>query len=167
MIAQASRSVSPLAVVLLDLDHFKQINDVCGHDRGDDVLAAVGAVLQTSLRTSDFAGRFGGEEFLLLFADSGREGALRAAEKVRTAIEGIKVAGVDRAITASLGIAVMPDHAADPDGLLRQADRALYSAKAAGRNRTHVVSVDEHEPASTDGRTRDDVQAAVVAQPVD
>jgi diguanylate cyclase (GGDEF)-like protein len=139
MIAQASRSLNPLAAVLLDLDHFKQINDVYGHDRGDEVLAAVGAVLASSMRASDFAGRYGGEEFLLLLAETSVEGAATTAEKIRLAIAGIKVVGIDRSISASLGIAVMPDHAIDADGLLRQADRALYVAKAAGRNQTSVV----------------------------
>jgi diguanylate cyclase (GGDEF)-like protein len=139
MIAQASRSLNPLAAVLLDLDHFKQINDVYGHDRGDEVLAAVGAVLASSTRASDFAGRYGGEEFLLLFAETSVEGAVAAAEKIRVSIAGIKVVGIDRGISASLGIAVMPDHAVDADGLLRQADRALYIAKAAGRNQTSIV----------------------------
>jgi diguanylate cyclase (GGDEF)-like protein len=125
--------------VLLDLDHFKQINDVYGHDRGDEVLAAVGAVLASSIRASDFGGRYGGEEFLLLFANTSAEGAVEVAEKVRVAISGIKIASIDRPITASLGVAVMPDHATDAEALLRQADRALYSAKAAGRNQTTLV----------------------------
>ena len=146
MIAQASRSLDPLGVVLLDLDHFKQIKDVYGHDRGDEVLAAVGASLLSSTRSSDFAGRFGGEEFLLLLANTGVEGALVIAEHVRAAIAAINIAGIDRRISASLGVAVMPDHAADAAALLRQADRALYSAKADGRDRTTVVQTDKHHP---------------------
>jgi diguanylate cyclase (GGDEF)-like protein len=161
MIAQASRSVAPLAAILLDLDHFKQINDLYGHDRGDEVLAAVGAVLGSSMRSSDFAGRLGGEEFLILLADTGRDGAVRAAEKARAAVGNIKIAAIDRKISASLGIAVMPDHAVDAEGLLRQADRALYSAKAAGRDQTMVVagndSVQAVDPASVeaDAKTAD------------
>jgi diguanylate cyclase (GGDEF)-like protein len=169
MIAQASRSLNPLAAVLLDLDHFKQINDVYGHDRGDEVLAAVGAVLATSMRASDFAGRYGGEEFLLLLAETGVEGAATTAEKIRLSIAGIKVVGIDRGISASLGIAVMPDHAVDADALLRQADRALYVAKAAGRNQTSVVdnpsggqpsSVQEPSRNGVNGVTTPDVHAA-------
>jgi diguanylate cyclase (GGDEF)-like protein len=112
---------------------------VYGHDRGDEVLAAVGAVLASSTRASDFAGRYGGEEFLLLLAETSVDGAAAVAEKIRMSIAGIKVVGIDRDISASLGIAVMPDHAIDADGLLRQADRALYIAKAAGRNQTSIV----------------------------
>jgi diguanylate cyclase (GGDEF)-like protein len=170
MIAQASRSLNPLAAVLLDLDHFKQINDVYGHDRGDEVLAAVGAVLASSTRASDFSGRFGGEEFLLLLAETGVAGAVTIAEKIRASIGAIKVVGIDRAISASLGIAVMPDHAVDADGLLRQADRALYAAKAAGRDQTSVVdgALGDDQPTlaapSSNGST--DVQAPGASQPV-
>jgi diguanylate cyclase (GGDEF)-like protein len=135
MVAQASRSVSPLAAVMLDLDHFKQVNDVYGHEKGDEVLAAVGAALHDTLRESDFVGRYGGEEFLILLPDTDRDGATAAAETARAAVELVKVPGVDRAITASLGIAVIPDDAGDAATLLRNADKALFTAKARGRNR--------------------------------
>jgi diguanylate cyclase (GGDEF)-like protein len=141
MAAQASRTICPLAAVLLDLDHFKQLNDEYGHDRGDEALAAVGAALTSCVRASDFAGRYGGEEFLLLMPDTGKDGALQVAEKARSLIAQITLPGVDRPITASLGIAILPNDAADPETLVRQADRALYAAKAQGRNR--VVVVDE------------------------
>jgi diguanylate cyclase (GGDEF)-like protein len=139
MIAQASRSVTPLAALLLDLDHFKQVNDSFGHARGDDVLAAVGAVLRSALRESDFVARYGGEEFLILLPDTGREEALLVAEKVRAEIETITVAGVSHEITASLGLAVLPDDAGEGASLLRYADRALYAAKAHGRNRVEAA----------------------------
>jgi diguanylate cyclase (GGDEF)-like protein len=139
MIAQAGRTLSPMAVLLLDLDHFKQINDSYGHDRGDAVLAAVGDVLASALRTSDFVGRNGGEEFIALLPDTGAEGALEAAEKLRDAIARLTLPGIDRAITASVGAAVYPHTAADPESLLRLADRALYAAKAGGRNRADIA----------------------------
>jgi diguanylate cyclase (GGDEF)-like protein len=139
MVAQASRSVSPLAVMLLDLDYFKQINDRYGHSKGDEVLAAVGTCLQSALRANDFAGRFGGEEFLVLLPDTGRVSAVVVAEKVRHAIASIVVPELDRDVTASLGIAVLPDHAGHAEGLLREADHALYTAKATGRNRVAVA----------------------------
>ena len=142
MAAQAGRNVSPLAAVMLDLDHFKQINDLFGHDHGDEVLAAVGSALAGCLRESDFAGRYGGEEFLILLADSDREAALVAAERLRLAMTAVRVPGVDRAITASLGVAVMPDDAGDSAQLLRCADRALYAAKRAGRNRIETTATD-------------------------
>jgi diguanylate cyclase (GGDEF)-like protein len=139
MLAQASRTLSPLSAVLLDLDHFKQINDGYGHGAGDDVLAAVGEVLTGSLRASDFAGRHGGEEFLILLPGTDSAGALQAAEKVRVAIEKIAVSQVDRPITASLGVAAYPTDALDSDTLVRMADRALYAAKRAGRNRVELA----------------------------
>jgi diguanylate cyclase (GGDEF)-like protein len=139
MIAQAGRTLAPMSVLVLDLDHFKQINDTYGHDRGDAVLAAVGDVLAGALRTSDFVGRNGGEEFVALLPDTGADGALEAAEKLRAAIARVTLPGIDRAITASVGAAVYPHTAADPESLLRLADRALYAAKAAGRNRAAVA----------------------------
>jgi diguanylate cyclase (GGDEF)-like protein len=144
MVAQAARMVSPLSALLLDLDHFKQINDSFGHGRGDDVLAAVGSVLPSVLREADFAARYGGEEFLILLPATGHDEAALVAEKVRATIETIRVAGVNREITASIGIAAVPEDAGDADTLVRHADRALYTAKANGRNQVKVA-----EPAPT------------------
>jgi len=124
---------------MLDLDHFKQNNDRFGHDKGDDVLAAVGAALLSCLRAGDFAGRFGGEEFLILLPDTGLDGAAHVAENIRTTVAAISVPGVARDITASLGIADLLEHAGNATGLLREADRALYAAKAAGRNRAIIA----------------------------
>ncbi len=86
MVAQANRSIAPAGALMLDLDHFKQINDRFGHGKGDEVLAAVGAALPSCLRASDFAGRFGGEEFLILLPDTAVDGALQVAEKIRARI---------------------------------------------------------------------------------
>jgi diguanylate cyclase (GGDEF)-like protein len=140
MVAHASRAGAPLAAVLLDLDHFKQINDTYGHVKGDEALAAVGAVVTTSLRESDFAGRYGGEEFVLLMPDTPAAGARTIGEKLRRAIGAITIPGVDRDITASLGIAVFPDDAVDAEALIRHADRALYRAKSNGRNRLETFA---------------------------
>ena len=103
MVAHAGRSLSPVTAILLDLDHFKQINDRFGHGAGDDALAGVGDVLRSTLRTSDFAGRYGGEEFLILLPDTDHEGGLETAEKVREAVQALDIAQVDGPITASLG----------------------------------------------------------------
>ena len=100
--AQAGRSASPLALVLFDLDHFKAINDTYGHGKGDDVLAAVGAVAAGTVRASDFVGRLGGEEFAVVLPDTDRAGGVEVAEKLRAALATISVPGVDRRITASL-----------------------------------------------------------------
>jgi diguanylate cyclase (GGDEF)-like protein len=139
MTAQAGRTLSPMAVLVLDLDHFKQINDTYGHDQGDAVLAAVGEVLGRSLRTSDFVGRNGGEEFIALLPDTSADGALEAAEKLRDAISRLLLPGIDRPVTASVGAAVYPYTTADPESLVRLADRALYVAKAGGRNRVELA----------------------------
>jgi diguanylate cyclase (GGDEF)-like protein len=138
MVAQASRSVAPLSAALLDLDHFKRINDAYGHSRGDEVLAAVATVLRSSLRESDFVGRYGGEEFLLLLPDTGRDQAVVVAEKVREAVASLGLSEIAQPVTASLGVAAVPDDAGDADTLIRAADRALYAAKANGRNRVEL-----------------------------
>ncbi len=140
MLAQAGRSFDPLSVILLDLDHFKNINDTYGHDRGDEVLAAFGTRLRDVLRAGDFAGRNGGEEFVIFLPDTDRTGAVRLAEKLRTQMQGLAVRGVDRAITASFGIACFPDDAVDGATLMRSADRALYTAKSRGRDRIEASS---------------------------
>ena len=145
MVAQSSRTLKPLSALLFDLDHFKQVNDLYGHGKGDAVLAAVADAARSGIRASDFVGRYGGEEFLLLLPDTGREGALVLAEKLRAAFSALSIAGLERRVTASFGIAVMPDDAIEATELVRCADRALYAAKAAGRDR--VVSLAPAEPA--------------------
>ena len=141
--AHAIRSASALCVVLFDLDHFKKINDLFGHEKGDEVLAAVAAVIDSGVRASDFAGRYGGEEFILLLPDTGRDSACVAADKLRQSIAAIKVAGVSRPVTASFGVATLPDDATEPAFLVRAADRALYLAKARGRNRVETLAAEE------------------------
>jgi diguanylate cyclase (GGDEF)-like protein len=144
MVAQSVRTQTSLAAVLIDLDHFKQVNDLHGHDRGDDVLAAVGVALRTAVRASDFVGRYGGEEFLVLLPATDQAGAIIAGEAVRGAIAAISVPSVDRTITASAGVAVLPQDGGDAVTLFRSADRALYAAKRGGRNRLETASaVDE------------------------
>jgi diguanylate cyclase (GGDEF)-like protein len=137
MVAQAGRSKSPLGVVLLDLDRFKQINDLHGHDQGDRTLAAIAQTLTATLRASDFAARYGGEEFLILLPDTDRSGATRVAQKLRQAIEDTQLPTLG-SITGSLGVACLPQDAAEPEQLIRKADRALYLAKSRGRNRVEV-----------------------------
>ena len=149
MVAQASRSVTPLAAAMLDLDHFKQINDRFGHGKGDEVLAAVGAAIQASLRVGDFAGRFGGEEFLILLPDTGLEGAHQVAEKLRRNVATVTFPGVERPITASIGVADLLEHAGTATELVRVADRALFAAKAAGRDQVVAATNDDDADAPT------------------
>ncbi len=141
MFAQASTTRSELALLLLDLDHFKQINDERGHVVGDQVLANVGAVLRGALRARDFAGRNGGEEFAILLPDTEITAALHIAERVRAAVAEISLAGTDVAVTTSIGVAGFPDHASTPDRLERLADAALYLAKRQGRNRVELADL--------------------------
>jgi diguanylate cyclase (GGDEF)-like protein len=140
MVAQAARTISPLAALLLDLDHFKQVNDLHGHDRGDEVLAAVGVALRNVVRDSDFVGRYGGEEFLVLLPATDVDGAVQLGEALRHAIAGITLAGFDHPITASVGVALLPQDGGDAVTLFRSADRALYAAKRNGRNRLELAS---------------------------
>jgi diguanylate cyclase (GGDEF)-like protein len=141
MVAQAGRTVEPLALVLFDLDRFKQINDTFGHSRGDDVLAAVGDAAAHAVRTSDFVGRLGGEEFAVMLPGTDREGARKVAENLREAIAALAVTGIERQITASFGVAVLPEDAPEAQAILRAADRALYQAKANGRDRVELAAV--------------------------
>ena len=145
MFAQASMTVSPLGLLLLDLDHFKQINDQGGHPVGDQVLASVGAVLRSVLRARDFAGRNGGEEFAVLLPDTEVPAALEIAERVRAAVAEISVAGSDVSVTASIGVVGFPGHATSLDRLEWLADAALYLAKRQGRNRVELA-----DPAAAD-----------------
>ncbi|MBJ7355717.1 GGDEF domain-containing protein [Nocardioides sp.] len=140
MFAQSSRSANPMAVVMLDLDHFKSLNDRFGHPAGDQVLASVGTVMRATMREGDFAGRNGGEEFAVILPDTDAAGGAAVAEKLRKAIADVVVPGVDVEITASLGVAAYPEHALSPERLERLADAALYVAKRLGRNRVEVAT---------------------------
>ena len=114
MTAQALTTDQPLAALMLDLDHFKQINDTFGHAKGDQVLAMVGHAATATIRGGDFAGRYGGEEFVVLLPDTDIEHGVMVAENLRAAIAAIEVSGVERGITASVGVAVLPGDASDP-----------------------------------------------------
>jgi diguanylate cyclase (GGDEF)-like protein len=138
MVAQSSSSGSPLTALMCDLDHFKSINDRFGHDRGDEVLAAVGTVLADTVRATDFAGRYGGEEFLVLLAATDQNAGLLIAERIRVGVAAIRVPAVDQRITISVGLAIAPEHAIDAETLVRAADRALYAAKNGGRDRVET-----------------------------
>ena len=134
------------ACVMLDLDHFKSINDTWGHQAGDEVLVTTSQVMMDNARQYDEVGRFGGEEFVVLLPNIAREDALRVAERIRASIENAKIEVEGRTIpvTASLGVAYYPSpgmtHLND---LLKAADEALYRAKESGRNRVCEADVEE------------------------
>jgi diguanylate cyclase (GGDEF)-like protein/putative nucleotidyltransferase with HDIG domain len=135
-LSRALRHGRPLALALLDVDHFKAINDSLGHERGDVVLAAVAATLSDVARTEDVLARLGGDEFALLMPETDEDQALIAVERARGAIAAIDVAGSLR-VTVSAGICGL-EHAGDPDTLVRLADGALYWGKAHGRDAAWV-----------------------------
>jgi diguanylate cyclase (GGDEF)-like protein/putative nucleotidyltransferase with HDIG domain len=135
-LSRALRHGRPLALALLDVDHFKAINDSLGHERGDVVLAAVAATLSDVARTEDVLARLGGDEFALLMPETTEEEALIAVERARGAIAALGLEGGLR-VTVSAGVCGM-EHAADPDTLVRLADGALYWGKAHGRDAAWV-----------------------------
>jgi diguanylate cyclase (GGDEF)-like protein len=136
---RAKRRNDTLAVIMIDLDHFKRVNDAHGHEAGDFVLTAVAGLLRNRIRSSDIVCRYGGEEFALVLPEASLENVRLRAEDIRMAIKDLDLThqGVPLGrITASLGIALFPDHVDDPDSLMQAADAALYEAKGAGRDRT-------------------------------
>ena len=137
-LARAERSGFPVAVIMLDLDHFKRVNDERGHAAGDAVLEAIGALLKRHFRAGDVACRYGGEEFMLVLHDTQLGDARRKADTIRADVE--RSPGALSGVTASLGIAMYPDHATDPSSLMGAADGAMYEAKTAGRNRVATTS---------------------------
>lgn len=138
--AATGRSQKPLCVMLLDLDHFKRVNDHYGHDVGDLVLRLVADILKKSSRTEDFACRLGGEEFLIVCCDTDLKAALQIAERLRKTIESthLKTRGEAIQVTASIGIAERSADMADPAVLIRLADKAMYVAKNSGRNKVYA-----------------------------
>lgn len=135
-VERTRRAERPLSALMLDLDHFKKVNDELGHARGDEVLRAVARAVMDQVRRIDTVGRYGGEEFVVLLPESPKAHALVVAEKLRAAIHDLHPAGL--ALTVSIGVAAMPDDATAAADLIEAADRALFAAKRAGRDR--VVS---------------------------
>ncbi|HKW36460.1 MAG TPA: diguanylate cyclase [Burkholderiales bacterium] len=157
-LARSGRNATPVAVMLLDLDRFKGVNDSFGHEAGDLVLSAVANLLRGKVRGSDIACRYGGEEFALVLPETGLEPSARRAEDIRVAISALDLRYAGKYLgrmTASIGIALFPDHSRDADGLLRVADIALYAAKGAGRDRVVVAHGIESEMAERVGAGSD------------
>jgi diguanylate cyclase (GGDEF)-like protein/PAS domain S-box-containing protein len=137
---RAWRYKTPLSVLLLDVDKFKQFNDSFGHLAGDEVLKTVALVLQENVRVIDFVARYGGEEFAVLLPQTDVEGAMIVANRLREKIEAAK--WIDRPVTASIGVASLSETMKERAELLAAADRGLYASKEAGRNRcTHANEI--------------------------
>lgn len=137
--AVAARHQRPLAVVMIDIDHFKEVNDTLGHQAGDEVLRRLGRIVRSQRRTGDIVGRYGGEEFILLLPETRADQALEVAEHLRreVAAEVVETAAGKIPFTISAGVAQLePD--ATLDDTIRRADHAMYAAKAHGRNRVEV-----------------------------
>jgi diguanylate cyclase (GGDEF)-like protein len=137
-VKRGARTGSPLAVIIGDIDHFKQINDRHGHDVGDQVIRAVAGLLKGVARESDALGRWGGEEFLVILPDTDEAAARRLAERMRAAVEGGRMPVEGLRATVSLGVAGLLPGGSDParwQEAVRRADDAMYRAKEGGRNR--------------------------------
>ncbi|WP_374583381.1 diguanylate cyclase [Pseudoduganella sp.] len=141
-LARSARNGKPVAVVLVDLDHFKRVNDDFGHEAGDGLLREVGRILRESIRKCDIACRYGGEEMVLILPECDLENAMRRASEVREAIQSLVFSYQGRRVpaTASFGVATTMEVVdAAPEALLAAADKALYHAKRTGRNRVCSV----------------------------
>jgi diguanylate cyclase (GGDEF)-like protein len=144
-LARVRRTGSDLCLVFLDIDHFKQINDTFGHLAGDMVLRQLAEIMNSLLRKSDVLARMGGEEFLSMLPDTGREGGRLIADRLRLKVQNsaFEFEGNHIPVTVSLGVLHVDVNVTDPpDELVRKADDALYHSKNTGRNRVSVYGVD-------------------------
>jgi diguanylate cyclase (GGDEF)-like protein len=141
---RAERTGDCLSLIIVDIDHFKKINDTYGHQNGDKVLTTIADVTQAHLRCYDIAARYGGEEFVLVLPGTSLAGGTEVAERLRAEVEAISFAPpLDKlSVTISLGVALFPSPLTDDmESLIRQADEALYRAKQQGRNRVETMSL--------------------------
>ncbi|MEQ1772154.1 MAG: diguanylate cyclase [Burkholderiales bacterium] len=142
-VARALRNKKPLAVLMVDVDHFKRFNDQFGHEGGDAVLQALGRVLRKTARQSDLVARYGGEEFTVLLHDTPATGAIEWGERLREAVRNMEVKFAGQTlppITISLGLAIYPENGVSGEALIHTADAALYGAKHGGRDRLVVAT---------------------------
>jgi diguanylate cyclase (GGDEF)-like protein len=146
---RAHRYNSSLSVIMLDIDHFKKLNDEFGHLLGDEVLRQASHIFFQHLRKGDVVCRYGGEEFALLLPQTNGENALEVAEKLRRAVEAWHFPGVPRKVTVSAGVADSPAFGKVRDEIVSAADAALYQAKLAGRNKVFTAERAKQTPAKT------------------
>jgi diguanylate cyclase (GGDEF)-like protein len=148
--ARSTRAGTEIGILLIDVDHFKRVNDQCGHAAGDALLRNVGRAMQATLRSGDAAVRYGGEEFLIMLHDTDDVGSMRVAEAVQEVLTKLPPPGngVER-VTASVGIAFFPRHGTVLDEVVNVADAAMYQAKAQGRDRIVVAPDPVSKPIPT------------------
>ncbi len=140
--AQSLRTGAGVGVLLMDIDHFKLINDGAGHAAGDSVLRAVARAMRRVVRDSDYAVRYGGEEFLIVLTNSTVEGAMRVAQALQAAVAELRAPTSEmKRVTASIGVAVFPDHGQEMDDVVAAADLAMYQAKRDGRDRIAIAPI--------------------------
>jgi diguanylate cyclase (GGDEF)-like protein len=144
---RSKRYKHDLSLVMIDIDHFKLLNDKYGHQAGDEVLVETARVFRRMVRATDIVGRYGGEEFCIVLSETGMEGAAIISERLRGEVEAMEITYEHFKIkaTISLGIATFPIHAESPDQLIRNADMALYAAKNSGRNRLCLAPLPKEE----------------------
>ena len=137
-IRRSLRYKRSFSLILSDIDHFKRFNDTYGHQQGDAVLATTAKIFKSKIRDLDIACRYGGEEFAILLPETDLQGAIKAAERIREAVESYEYPALEGdeplKVTLSLGVATCPAHSIEADGLIKKADVALYACKEAGRN---------------------------------
>jgi len=138
---RARRYHSYVSLLMIDIDNFKEFNDQFGHNTGDKILMKIGGVIKESIRASDIPARFGGEEFTIILPETDEKNALLQAERLRRKISEIKIEGVDKNVTVSIGIASFPNHnITNVEDFIDKADKALYQAKIDGKNTSCVYS---------------------------
>jgi two-component system cell cycle response regulator len=156
---RAQRNGCNLALLIMDIDHFKAINDTYGHQQGDSVLYKVASVFHKELRDYDIAARFGGEEFVAVIPEASLSEAVKVAERIRKSIEKITLDGeiAQAKITVSLGVSAFPAERVDsPAALISEADKALYRAKSNGRNRVETML-----PPPADGKDHGEIESVL------
>ncbi len=168
---RSRRSGSPLALLMIDLDHFKRINDRYGHIMGDIAMSTTARIISELLRNTDIAGRYGGEEFCVLLPDTSLSGARVIAERMRQHIEREEFpssGGASFHVTCSIGIAVLERRIGDVAAFIKQADDALYQAKSSGRNLVAPVQENAKQPTKRAGKAVGERKrrSATVAEPV-
>jgi diguanylate cyclase (GGDEF)-like protein len=151
-IAEAANAGRSISMLVIDIDHFKDINDQFGHAVGDEALRAIARELTAAMRENDRVYRYGGEEFIALCEGLPHAAAMLAGERLRIGIASLRVDGVTRAITASIGIATALEDGSDLRALFDAADSRLYAAKAAGRDRVRGRLNSRAEPVTADAR---------------